>query len=225
MKKLLVLLGAILTMEGAVQAQVTQAELATIKMWPSGGKWLASKVFNYVGDYGYYQDNTPMVENTGPFVDIADWRWVYYGGLTGKRVIAYGTWGSPSIGPPVRNPSTGAITGDNCGHVVMSYGVWLQYGYYSGGQYYTGWVGPWGGSKSGTRVNDNYCKISTVPSFHPEERYGWGMEQFDINIPKTGSVWIGMIIGATAVSHANKLGCSSFACVNQPYIVSYTLPY
>ncbi|MEO6095692.1 MAG: hypothetical protein ABIW76_08430 [Fibrobacteria bacterium] len=223
MKNFIKITGVILALGLSAHAQVTQAELQTIKMWPSGGKWLASKVFNYPGDYGYYLDNNPMVENTGPFVDLADWRWVYYSGLTGKRVIAYGTWGQPAVGPPTRNAS-GQITADNCGHVVSSYGVWLQYGYYSGGQYYTGWVGPWGGSKSGTRVNDNYCKMTTTPTFHPEERYGWGQEQFDFQVPKTGNIWIGMIVGATAVSHA-RLGCSSFACVNQPSIVAYTLNY
>lgn len=224
MKASLTTAGAILALSLSAHAQVNQTELQAMKMWPSQPvTWLASKIFNYTGDYGYYYDNSPMASDWGAPNDWWKWRFVYYTGLTGKRVIAYGTWGYPTIPPPVVRPD-GRI-GDNCGHAHVSYGVWLQYGYYSGGQYYTGFAGPWGGSKSGIRVNANYCRHSVDnPLKNIDPRYGWGQDQVDFQIPKTGNIWVGMVVGASAVSHGG-FGCPTHGCVNQPYIVSYTLPY
>jgi hypothetical protein len=223
MKSFIKIGGLLLALSQVLHAQVNQAELATITMLPISGRWLATKMFQYAGDYGYYQDNTPMAADGGQFLDLTNWRWAYYTGLTGKRVIAYGTWGLPKIGPPVLR-SDGKM-GDNCGHAHTSYGVWLAYGLYSGGKYYSGWTSGGGGSKSGTRVNNNYCKFSTTSDLeHIDKRYGWGAEQFDYKFPAVGNIFYAMVVGVTAVSHGG-FGCTSFGCVNQPYIVSYSLPY
>ena len=215
---------AVLAFSLAVHAQVNQTQLQSMKMWPGqSAKWLGSKIFKYAGDYGYYLDGTPMTSDYGASTDWWKWRFVYYTGLTGKRVIAYGTWGNPPIGPPALRSD--GQWGDDCFHAHMSYGVWLQYGYYSGGQYYTGFISPRGGSKSGVRVNNNYCRHSVVNSLSSTDPiFGWGEEQFDYKVPKTGNIWVGMVVGATAVSHG-YIGCASFACVNQPYIIAYTLNY
>ncbi len=204
---------------GFAFAQVDEASLANMK-WPPPYQvnWLGSKIFNYVGDYGYYQDHTPMTSFWGTGTDWQKWRFVYFTGLGGKRVVAWADWGYPSIGPPVRD-QFGSVRGDNCGHTHVTQAVWLQYGYYSAGRYYSGYVGPWGASKAGTRINDYSCQHLTTTA------EGWGNPYFTMNFPAGGGIWQGMVLGAMGNSHANGFGCGSFECVNQPWMGAYTASY
>jgi len=207
--------------------QVTSSDIAALKFWPNGPiKYLATKHFDYAGDYGYYLDPNPSTSLALPYSSWANWRAVIYTGLTGKRVYAYGDWGNPDPGPPVWDPVR-MIWRDNCQHTHVAYGVWLYYSYYSGGQYYSGWVGgiPVGG-KSGVRVNNYTCSHAIKNPLSPngDNVFGWGQDYFTFDFPKTGNIWTTMAVGVTAVSHA-MLGCGQQGCTNSPWIIAYTVAY
>jgi hypothetical protein len=207
-----------------IMAQVNQAEFSTMTWsWSNPITWLATCNLGTSGA-GYYQDYSPSMNYTGTATDWRKWRFVAYVGLTGKKVTAWGNWGQPSIPSPVVRPD-GRI-GDNCQHAHLSYGVWLQYGYYSGGVYYSGVVGPLqGGTKSGIRVNNYTCRHSVNNSLNQiDPRFGWGSDVFNFTFPKTGNIWNMMIVGASALSHG-AFGCSTHGCVNQPWIGAYGISY
>jgi hypothetical protein len=214
---LLLALGA-----SAASAQLLESEFQKMKWnWSAPGmKWLGTKIFQYAGDYGYYQDNNPSygVPINSSYTNTADWRYVYYGGLTGKRVYAWGQWGLPSVKPPYVD-AMGKLR-DGCMHTHVGYGVWMYYSFYSGGVNHTGWVGPlYGGNISGTRVNNYTCSHS-VTGGHDT----WGKDVFTFDFPKTGNIWQTMILGGMAYSHGANL-CPSFQCVNQPWLGAYTVSY
>lgn len=204
-----------------VSAQVPEPDFQSMK-WSWGPvKWLATKAFEYAGDYGYYQDNNPSyaIPNSTSFTDWRHWRFVYYYQLTGKRVVAWGDWGLPSVAPGiVRN----GVYYDDCGHTHVTYGVWMQYSYYSGGNYYTNYVGPlYGGSKAGYRTASKYCGHKIGSDLHGS----WGNEVFTFDFPKTGNIWQAMFLGGLANSHAGLCGAGSFSCINQPWLGAYTVAY
>jgi hypothetical protein len=212
------------TVSGSVIAQVNRAEFNSMSWsWTNSVKWLGSKQLG-PGGYGYYQDNTPSSSDVGSPNDWRKWRFVYYTGLTGTNVTAWAQWGLPSVPSPVLRPD--GRLGDNCEHSHISYGVWLQYGYSSGGKYYSGVIGPLqGGSKSGVRVNNYTCRHSVNNGINwIDERFGFGNDAWSYKFPKTGNIWTAMIVGAMAVSHG-QFGCSTHGCVNQPWIGAYAIGY
>jgi hypothetical protein len=193
--------------------------------WSNPVTWLGTTSLN-PGQSGYYQDYSPSSSNmeSPSNINWRNWRFVYYYGLTGGDVWAWADWGTPSVPPPAVRPD-GRI-GDNCFHTHVAWGVWLQYGYYSGGQYYSGVVGPYqGGVKSGVRVNNSTCTHSVNNTFTGSvPRYGWGQDYFNIKFPKSGNVWSAMFVGAFAISHAG-MDCPTLGCTNQPWIGAFSLPY
>lgn len=207
----------------AASAQLSQTDFQSMKWnWSAPGmKWLGTKIFQYAGDWGYYQDNNASygVPTGHGYTSTYDWRYVYYGGLTGKRVYAWGDWGLPTVPPPFRDAKN--VLRDGCQHTHVAYGVWMYYSYYSGGVNYTGWVGPlYGGNLSGIRVNDYTCNHA-VSGGHDT----WGNTVFIFDFPKTGNIWQTMILGGQAYSHGSGLCGTSFQCVNQPWLGAYTVPY
>ncbi len=213
----------IVTLAATVSAQVPEPDFRKMT-WSFTGPitWLASKIFQYAGDYGYYQDNNPSygISNTDPLTDRRHWRYVYYTGLAAKRIVAWGSWGLPSIPAPFVDAQ--GVRRDGCGHTHVTYGVWMQYGYYSGGTYYTGWVGPLnGGSLSGVRVNNYTCSHQIGASAHAS----WGSSAFTFDFPKTGNIWQALVLGGVANSHGAGLCGGTFACINQPWLGAYTVPY
>jgi hypothetical protein len=211
---------------GSASAQPDQTEFNNYKWsWSNPITWLGSTSLN-PGGYGYYQDYTPSSSNMEDPTTInwRNWRFVYYYGLTGGNVWTWADWGQPSVPAPTTLPD-GTIA-DECFHTHLAWGVWLQYGYYSGGAYYSGVVGPFqGGVKSGVRVNNSTCSHSVNNIFTKTvPRYGWGQDSFNIKFPKTGNIWTAMIVGAFAISHVD-LDCPTHGCTNQPWIGAYSLPY
>lgn len=207
----------------SVSAQVNRSELQSMPMWPTGSgvNWIRLKNFTHAGDFDYYLDTTPNTPTTGPTTANSSWRYAYYTGLRDKRVTIEPLWGKPDIPPRVYDPAIGQYR-DSCGHTHISYGVWLQYSIYVDGKSYQGWYGPFGGSKSGVRVNNNsYCDhLVDNPLADLDETFGWGADNF-VGSFSRNSVYHTMVFGVTAVSHAS-LGCSSFGCVNNPLIMAYT---
>lgn len=210
---------------GSALAQPDKSEFSSYQWsWTNPINWLAT--YNLKpGGSGYYQDYTPSYSNmeVPSTINWRHWRFVYYTGLTGGNVMAWADWGLPAIKPPVK---VGNETMDDCQHSHVAWGVWLQYGYYSGGVYYSGVIGPYqGGVKSGVRVSSNVCKHSVTNDFTTiVPRYGWGNDYYSIKFPKSGNPWTAMIVGAFAISH-RKLGCSTQGCTNQPWIGAYSVPY
>lgn len=206
----------------AASAQLLESDFNTMKWdWSVPGmKWLGTKIFQSAGDYGYYQDYNPSygVTTGSGYLNRADWRFVYYGGLTGKKVYAWAAWGLPSVKPPYTNANGKRV--DGCMHTHVGWGVWMYYSFYSGGVNYSAWVGPLkGGNQSGIRVNDYTCNHS-VTGGHDT----WGNDLFTFPFPKTGNIWQAMIVGAMAYSHGAELCGGAFQCVNQPWIGAYTIP-
>jgi hypothetical protein len=201
-------------------AQVKESFFRTMTWsWAGSPKFLGSKSFQSDVDWGYFQDYTPSFGI--PNIAIEDrsfWRHVAYTGLTGKRVVAWGDWGLPQVKPAYVD--AGGTLRDGCGHTHITYAVWLLYGYYSGGVYQSGAVGPLdGGSFGGMRVN-NYCRHDVAGAHET-----WGKTAFVFDFPKTGNIWTAMILGGVANSHGAGLCGSSFACINQPWLGAYAVPY
>jgi hypothetical protein len=196
--------------------QITSSGLLTMKMWPTVPvKWLGSPTDFSKINYGYYYDNSPSYGFTdGDFAAWNKWRFAMYTGLSGKTITAWGDWYTPTPPPPVVKP--GGIA-KPCEHTHIAYGVWLQYGYYSGGKYYTGWNGPFGGGKSGVQGVNNSCP-HTVNSL-----MGWGTDTYTFSLPKVGNPYTLMIVGASALSHG-AIGCPIQGCINQPAIFAYAVP-
>lgn len=211
----------------AAFGQATREQVATMNMWPTVPvKWLGSVDFAKVS-YGYFLDNSPSIGySDGNFTDWGKWRFAIYTGLTGKDVYYWGTWGTPTAPPPYTRPD-GRIA-KPCEHTHITWSSWFQFGYYSGGVYYTGWTRGAGGGLSGVQVNNYTCSMSTKNSHNNggliENAFGWGNSSGQIRIPKAGNPFILMIVGASALSHT-LLGCSSQGCINQPWINAYAIPW
>ncbi len=62
----------------------------------------------------------PSIAVAGSGSGPADYRYVRYTGVAGKKVWIYGAWGSTLIPPPEGRA-------DACGHAHASYGVWGRY--------------------------------------------------------------------------------------------------
>lgn len=78
----------------------------------------------------FQADQISQALSKGAANDWRKWHFVFYTSLTGTNVTAWADWGQPTVPAPVVKDGK---TYDNCAHTHMSYGVWLQYGYYSGG--------------------------------------------------------------------------------------------
>ena len=77
--------------------QASQSEMQGFPIPPPSG-FVATKTFAYVGDYGYY--TSPTASLPGQSANAADYKYVRYSGVDGKRVWVYGAWGSTLIPAP-----------------------------------------------------------------------------------------------------------------------------
>lgn len=147
-------------------------------------------------------------------------------GPHGEKVYYWGAWGYPT-------PAAPFITSDGrlakpCEHTHVTWSSWFQYGYYSGGVYYSGWTRGAGGGLSGVQVNDYTCTMSTKNVWNNNGAYengmGWGVSSGSITFQKTGNPFILMVVGASALSHGMQ-GCDMHGCINNPWIDAFAMSW
>jgi hypothetical protein len=219
--RLVLVLAALVALAAARVAlgQASEAEMSAFPMPPPSG-YHATKTFGYVGDYGYY---TAPSARPGATANPADYTYVRYLGVRGKKVYLYGAWGPSSIPPP-----TGG--GDACGHTHASYGVWARWSLGLPWLFRTfeGWYLAGGGGMSGQRDASGKCVHRTdnpLGAFDP--RFGWGddFEVFDLR----GFTFVReLVLGALSNTHGwgtCTVPPATFpACVEPSYLIGYTLP-
>jgi hypothetical protein len=173
----------------------------------------ATKTFTHTGDYGYY--TSPVFACVGGGASSTDYRYVRYLGVSNRRLVLYGAWG------------TTAIPGDACFHAHASYGVWANV------EFDIPWVGEsdgWflagGGSMSGVLNSAGKCEFR-VENAHVsfDERFGWGdeFEEFDF---RTFSFVKALVLGVQANTHGwgTCMGDGFLACREPAYLIGYVLP-
>jgi hypothetical protein len=222
--RMLFLLGCL---TAAAFGQATREQVAAMNMWPGVPvKWLGSVDFSNANT-GYFLDNSSSTGfSDGNFTDWSKWRFAIYTGLTGKRVYYWGDWGYPTPAAPFQKSD--GTWAKPCEHTHLTWSSWFQYGYYSGGVYYSGWTRGGSGGLSGVQVNNYTCSMSTKNVWNSngayENSFGWGNSSAMFTFPKTGNPFILMVVGASALSHGQQ-GCSMHGCINNPRINAYAIPW
>jgi hypothetical protein len=211
--------GVLLATAAPSFGQASSSELAGFPMPPPSGYW-ATKHFSYVGDYGYFTAPTSAVPGTT--AHAADYKYVRYSGIGGKRVFVYGAWGTT----PVPNPSG---TADACGHAHTSYGVWTRWEFrVLFFRRISGWIPLGGGGMSGIRNAQGQCVFRTdTPLASIDPRYGWGLPSLGFDFRGT-SFFRDLVVGALSNTHgwgSCTVPTGTFKACHEPsYIIGYTLP-
>lgn len=213
----LLAIAAALLSARVASGQASQAEMKNFPMPPIRG-YHATKTFTFTGDSGYY--TSPVFACTGGGASSFDYRYVRYRGVSNRRVILYGAWGTTAI-PPASN------SGDACFHSHVSYGVWAHV------ELAIPWVGEsttWflagGGGMSGVRDKDGRCVMRTE-NLHVsvDERFGWGDEFEELDL-RPFSFVKELVLGVQANTHGwGTCNADGFVACREPaYLIGYTLP-
>jgi hypothetical protein len=192
--------------------QASQDEMKNFPMPPLRG-YNATKTFTHTGDSGYFL--SPFFSCVGGGLSSTDYRYVRYRGVSNRRLIVYGAWG------------TTAIPGDACFHSHVSYGVWahveLAIPWFGES---TTWFLAGGGGMSGVLDEQGRCVMRTENAHAGiDDRFGWGdeFEEFDF---RTFSFVKELVLGVQANTHGwGTCNADGFVACREPaYLIGYTLP-
>jgi len=191
-------------------SQASEAEMRAFPMPPAQG-YARQKHLAFRGDYGNYL--WPYLSYPNLNIDPpADYVYVRYTGISGKKIHVESVWGITGIPPSSQD-------GDNCGHAHNSYGVWVKYEIPSK----TGWLFLGGGGMSGARDASGSCVFSTKNNLTTiDPRFGWGHE-FLIFDFTGGTMYTELVVGALSNTHGWG-SCGAFACHEPSYVMLYTWP-
>jgi hypothetical protein len=201
----------------AASGQATKTEMEHFPMPPERG-YHATKTFTGTGDSGYY--TSPVFACVGGGASPNDYRYVRYSGVSNRRVVLYGAWGTTDV-PPAEGG------GDACFHSHVSYGVWANV------EFDVPWVeesNDWflagGGSMSGVRNSAGKCEFRTENAHVSfDDRFGWGdeFEEFDF---RTFGFVKALVLGVQANTHGwgTCMADGFLACREPAYLIGYVLP-